>query len=124
MDFANNHETKRGNPAWVKGGGSPNPSGRSKKLECLKSRCEQLSPAALETVESIMLSTESKDADRLAACRVILEYAYGKPSQRTEITGPDGGPIALGAVDLRNLTDEELIELERLTEKISFATDD
>jgi hypothetical protein len=30
---------------------------------------------------------------RLAAAREILDRAYGKPTQATEISGPDGGPV-------------------------------
>ena len=35
-----------------------------------------------------------------------------------EITGKGGGPIQLAAVDLRNLSDQELIEMETLMKKI------
>lgn len=34
-------------------------------------------------------------ASRLAAAREILDRAYGKPTQATEISGPDGGPVAM-----------------------------
>ncbi|HWT24524.1 MAG TPA: hypothetical protein VN213_13545 [Solirubrobacteraceae bacterium] len=34
-------------------------------------------------------------AIRIAAARELLDRAYGKPRQATEVTGPDGGPITL-----------------------------
>jgi hypothetical protein len=35
-----------------------------------------------------------------------------------EHTGPNGGPIALAAVDLKNLSDEELANMQRLLSKV------
>ena len=36
-----------------------------------------------------------RDADRLAAAKIIIEYGLGKPVQITEVTGEDGDPIAV-----------------------------
>ena len=47
----------------------------------------------------------------------MLPKIYGDKST-TEHTGKGGGPIQLAAVDLRNLSDQELIEMETLMKKI------
>lgn len=47
----------------------------------------------------------------------MLPKMYGD-KVTTEHTGKGGGPIQLAAVDLRNLSDQELIEMETLMKKI------
>lgn len=36
---------------------------------------------------------ETRNADRIAAVKLLLAYGEGTPVQRQEISGPDGGPI-------------------------------
>lgn len=43
---------------------------------------------------------------RIAAARELLDRAYGKPKQATEVTGADGAPVV--GFDPKRLTDEEL----------------
>lgn len=62
-------------------GVSGNPSGRPKKIEELSATCRELTPDALEVVKEVMLSPESRGADRIAAARLIVEYGYGRPQQ-------------------------------------------
>lgn len=47
----------------------------------------------------------------------MLPKMYGD-KVTTEHTGKGGGPIQLAAVDLRNLSDQELVEMETLMKKI------
>ena len=47
----------------------------------------------------------------------MLPKVYGDKIQ-TEHTGKDGGPIQLAAVDLRNLSDSELDDMQRLLDKV------
>lgn len=47
----------------------------------------------------------------------MLPKVYGDKIQ-TEHTGKDGGPIQLEAVDLRNLSDSELDDMQRLLDKV------
>lgn len=54
---------------------------------------------------------------RLAAFREVMDRAYGKPKQATELSGPGGGPIAVGAVDLSRLSDDELRQVVELTDR-------
>lgn len=48
--------------------------------------------------------------------KAISPREYGEKVQ-TEHTGKDGGPIAIAAVDLKNLSDEELENMNRLMSK-------
>ena len=48
----------------------------------------------------------------------MLPKMYTVTKSTTEHTGKGGGPIQLAAVDLRNLSDQELIEMETLMKKI------
>ena len=51
-------------------------------------------PAAVEELARLM--TEGRtDQVRIAACREILDRAYGKSRQAIEHTGADAGPIAV-----------------------------
>lgn len=47
----------------------------------------------------------------------MLPKIYGD-KQIQEVTGKDGGPIQLAAVDLRNLSDSELDDMQRLLDKV------
>lgn len=47
----------------------------------------------------------------------MLPKVYGE-KVTTEHTGKDGGPIAIAAVDLKNLSDEELDQVQRLMSKV------
>lgn len=87
--------------AKFKKGQSGNPGGKSKKRKDI----EALAQKALEVegddeknkaITSILKIAEDGDVapkDRLAAWQILMAYAYGKPRQRHEHSGPDGGPI-------------------------------
>jgi hypothetical protein len=68
--------------------------------------------------ESAELELIPDHAARIAAARELLDRAYGRARQALEVTGEDGGPVALDdvgeALDLRKLSDEELEQLEEL----------
>ena len=49
-----------------------------------------------------------------------IEYHIPKVA-RTEIVGPDGGPLQLSAVDLRGLSDTELATVQKLMVKAAKA---
>ena len=36
---------------------------------------------------------ETKNTDRIAAIKLLLAYGDGLPTQRQELSGPEGGPI-------------------------------
>jgi hypothetical protein len=48
---------------------------------------------AVQCLANIVVSDKSKDADKISASKIIIEYSYGKPKERVEndinITGVD-----------------------------------
>lgn len=62
----------------------------------------------IEKVKDIAVNRKGKASDRLAAIRLLLEYAEGKPIQRQELAGVgEGGtiPVSLNIFDARNADD-------------------
>jgi hypothetical protein len=56
-------------------------------------------PAALQALISIAENDEAPPSSRVAAAVALLDRGFGKPSQSTELTGKDGGPI-MGRIEL------------------------
>lgn len=60
---------------------------------------------------------------QIAAAEKLLDRVYGKPKQSTEITGAEGGPVAVAsAFDLSKLTVAEKRDLLELIEKSTDGT--
>jgi len=75
-----------------KKGVSGNPGGRAKRTPEefeLIAACKAKVPAALDTLVKIM-ETGENERNQLAAAQAIIERAYGKPVQPTELSGPNG----------------------------------
>lgn len=64
-----------GNPNWVKGGASPNPSGRKRLTEAeevaIKLRAE-LQPALVKTLANIAMNEKAANSDRITAAKALL----------------------------------------------------
>ena len=94
-----------------------NPSGRSRKRRDVESACQYMLEAEGEEVNQgakllwDIATTADKDSDRIKAIETLMAYAYGRPTQRREITGADGGPVT--TVKAEELTDDEIAELIR-----------
>ena len=79
--------------------GTPKTGGRrkgtpNKVTVAVKEAALQHGPAAVAELARLM--TEGRtDQVRIAACREILDRAYGKSRQSIEHTGADAGPIAV-----------------------------
>jgi hypothetical protein len=95
----------RGNPNWVKGV-SGNPAGRPGGYEEFRAQCRSASPEAFAA-----LRTAAKDGD-VQAARVLLEYAWGKPS-----SAPEDLEAVREANPLSGLTLEQLRELASRAEE-------
>lgn len=81
-------------------GQSGNPSGRAKRTQeelDLIDACKEKTPAALGVIEQIMMSGEN-ERNRLAAAQYIVDRAYGKAVQQTELTGKGGEPFTIQIV--------------------------
>lgn len=78
-----------------RGGAIPG-NGRKSKAEEARMR-DKVSPYvknAIETVVNIMM-TASRDADRLAAAKLIIAYYAGQPPQSVELSGHDNSNIVV-----------------------------
>lgn len=84
-------------------GQSGNPGGRPKAAYDLQELARERTLKALDTLTTIMESEDAPPAARVGAACALLDRAYGKPVQMTEITGRDGGPI-----ETKELSDMEL----------------
>ena len=56
------------------------------------------------------------------AYQAVMDRAYGKPKQVSEISGIDGKPIQTASVDLSKLSDEELRAIAEMQHKIGVGT--
>lgn len=45
------------------------------------------------------LIADSKSGDHRAT-QILLAYAYGKPTERVEISGRDGGPVPIETIEI------------------------
>jgi hypothetical protein len=89
-------------------GQSGNPGGRAKRTQeelDLIEACKGKSTAALGVIEQIMLNGES-ERNRLAAAQYIVDRAYGKAVQQTELTGKGGEPFTIQIVRFGDVNDE------------------
>jgi hypothetical protein len=104
--FENNGETKckKGNPAWRKGGVSPNPGGRPAVIRDLRKAAQGYSAEALETLASVMRDQASPPAAKVAAARELLDRGFGKAVQALDVnTKVDMGATAAAVLmDLAN----------------------
>lgn len=93
---------KRGNPAWVKGGPSPNPTGRAKQVQELVQAFREDVPYARTLCRDFMRDKLVEPDVRLKAATLVLQYGLGRPAAMTQL-----------ADDVAAKTDEELLEEAR-----------
>lgn len=72
-------------------GKSGNPSGRPKvNFELQHLARAQTGPAVKALIDALQ-----DDKQRVSAASVLLAYGWGKPTQTTEISGPQGSPLSI-----------------------------
>lgn len=115
---------KRGNPNWKKGvvpagakpfqkGHSGNPAGGSRALRLVPLLREQLGKLVDEkdpksgTVADAVMGSLIKEAlkGNVRAQQEIITRLDGKPTERVEISGPDGGDVSLSHAIKSELAD-------------------
>ena len=77
---------------WRKGQ-SGNPSGRPKKALELQARC--IKAVDEHVVGKWISEVESRGEDWVECSKLLAAYGYGKPSQRLEVSGSEGGPLEI-----------------------------
>ncbi len=77
-----------GNPAWKKGGPSPNPGGRPKAVAELLDLARSHVPRALRLAARFLRDREMDPRVRLDAAKLVIAYGLGKPPS-TSLTGED-----------------------------------
>lgn len=86
-----------GNPDWVKGV-SGNPAGKPKgTVSHITKMARDIARGELENPKYLAKLRERLEAGKVAPpVEVMLwSYAYGKPVEKIELTGPDGQPLGL-----------------------------
>ena len=86
--FESNGETKRkkGNPAWQKGGVSPNPGGRPAVIRDLREAAQGYSEEALSVLAGVMRDADAPSAAKVAAARELLDRGFGKAVQAVDVS--------------------------------------
>jgi len=77
---------------------------------------------ALATAVSIMKDEDQTASARIAAANLVLDRAYGKPSQAVEVSNPDGS-LAPRPLDPSRLSTAALRELAGVLNGKTAATD-
>ena len=78
-----------GNPAWVKGGTSPNPGGRPRTRELTDALAKIVKPAELAKELKRLALKAKEETTRLAAIKYTWDRIEGTPLHRSEVTIDD-----------------------------------
>ena len=88
-------------------GKSGNPGGRAPIVRDFQEMCREKTPQVIEALQKAL----ENPGERVRAAEVLAAYGYGKPLQRQEHTGANGGPIQTQVVeDLRMPLDTFMLE--------------
>jgi hypothetical protein len=94
-----NKNPKQENLKPFKKGESGNPNGRPKKLPQLNELLAEIlgeDKDGITAAEAILKALRAKAAKGdIRAAEVLLDRAYGKPKQTTELTGSNGDPVQI-----------------------------
>jgi hypothetical protein len=100
-------KAKRGNPAWVKGGESPNPGGRPKVIEAFRLKARAAvdehvlqawideilpKPRAVRVAGEEVIVTD-RGPEWMRAAELLAAYGYGRPTQ--PLSDSDGSPLTV-----------------------------
>lgn len=81
----------------------------------------QKSPRAAELCLLIEKLNMPSLKERLDAAKVLLEHGHGKPKEFVELTGAEGGPVELAAMDISRLSLADRIAWRDLVRKAGGA---
>lgn len=86
-------ERRRGPGRPFRKGMSGNPGGRAKALAEVQALAQQFTAEALEGLAAIARNGRAPAAARVAAWNMLLDRAWGKPMQPTELHATDDRPV-------------------------------
>lgn len=90
-----------------KPGESGNPGGRKAQPPGVTKEFRDATPKCVQRLVKIV--TYGKDGDAIRAADIILNRAWGAPTQRQEVTGADGAPLIPGTPAFKQLDPEEWV---------------
>lgn len=77
-DVAQLPAKRKGNPAWIKGGPSPTPSGRSARNDrWIADLCRPHTKEGVEKLVKIMRNPKARDGDVIKAVSLLFDRAWG-----------------------------------------------
>ncbi len=85
--------SNRNNLGQFRPGHSGNPEGRPKGPSLLAALKHRLEANPEEVDQIVMVLVSMARAGDLKAVEIVADRLDGKPTQRSEISGPDGGPV-------------------------------
>jgi hypothetical protein len=106
----NSRKMPRGRP--FPKGKSGNPGGRPVIPVDVRALANERTPQAMEHLWAII--EKGKGMVKLEAIRLWLAYGPGKPTDKVEHSGPDGGPI-----DLRSIPTDDLEAIDAILSRSS-----
>jgi hypothetical protein len=93
-------------------GKSGNPGGRRKVRFHVAEYAAQFAQEAVDALVRVIRDPAAKHVETTAAARELLDRGCGKPVSSLELTGAEGGPVAVA--NLAKLSDADLATLERI----------
>jgi hypothetical protein len=97
MAASNTDENSKPRGKFKKGDPRINRNGRPRTFDAVRKLAVQVAAEQLEQADGqtrILLMLRAMSTSRNPADRALfLAYAFGKPADKQEISGPDGGPI-------------------------------
>ena len=110
-----NNPNKGGNPNWVKGGPSPNPGGKPRKLVEIERMLDEEFRTVEQTRENYQvlrrLALEGAQSEMYTPTGVAYMKTTFHPAYMEQLFNRLYGPIREVPVDLKDATDEFLTEL-------------
>ncbi len=92
-------------------GGARPGAGRKRKADELELQSLLIEAWPLEqrrlTLERLATKARGDTKDSIEAAKLLLAYAYGKPIDRQEVSGPDGGAVPIQIIEFVKLPDSE-----------------
>jgi len=80
-------------------GVSGNPAGTRPVVRDFRERCKDWCSA--KGWANLVAMAEAPDGEhRYRATELLYSYAYGRPPQRTELTGAEGAPVAIRYIEI------------------------